>query len=295
MASQALDLTTIGHALETLLTEHIGEQGWTAVNDDQQKFLEWYDAHREQIAKLDSLESLASTDYRVLNDFLTARRFAPKFDQNLDGVGVVSVLDMLVEWAAECKTTSISHYDPASGRRTAHPAFSVPAEGVRVFIPDTDGGISRPFVELKTTTGHSLWLREADQPSSGLDLALQAQALLGITREVHPSWTVGVTVPMLEMDLDTGLDWLTGMKTRPDWQVAQANQQFKLRANEKGARVKVATSIGLEAVSLRPKPYVFDEPFIGFFTQPGHPDLALAAFWADTDSWRNPEGTLEEL
>lgn len=301
MASFALDLTTIGHALNTLLEkEGIGGEGWEPVGTDQARLLEWYAAHRDDISKLDSLTAEASTAFEVLNDFLVAHGFEPKFDSSLDGIGVVSILDMLVEWAATCKTTVIDNYDWASGERNVYPAFRVPAEGVNVWnLAELDGS-SHPLVELKTKTGHSLWLwvpDEGTEPASGLDLALMAQDLLQKQYQPDP-WTDGVIVPMLEMSLDTELDWLVDMFTptpHPGWQVQSANQQFKLRANEKGARVKVATSMGIEAVCVRPEPYVFRKPFLGFFTQPANPGLALAAFWADTDVWRNPEGTLEEL
>jgi hypothetical protein len=81
-----------------------------------------------------------------------------------------------------------------------------------------------------------------------------------------------------------------------DWFIGEAYQEFKLRANEKGARVKVATTLFVaRGIRLAPEPYVMNQPFLGCFTQPGHDKLPLAAFWADTDSWRNPEGSLDEL
>jgi hypothetical protein len=293
MASSALDLATIGHALNALLEEGIGNNGWQAVSLDQQWFLEWYVANRELIARLDSLTAKASSDFKVLNEFLEEHGFEPKFEK-LDGIGVVSILDMLVEWLVECKTATIERYDNDLGYVDS-PAFEVPAQGVTFYALKNDR-IGPPLVELRTKSGHSLWLREASQPLSGLELASQAQRMLVTPLAPDYRWTDGVIVPMLEMNLDTDLDWLAGLATAPDWRITKANQQFKLRANEKGARVKVATSLTLErAMASAPQPYIFRNPFIGCFTQPGHPDIALAAFYADVDSWRNPEGTLEEL
>ena len=109
-------------------------------------------------------------------------------------------------------------------------------------------------------------------------------------------WTAAVViVPMLEMDIKPDLSWLLGttaVGTQGKYAVQQAFQQFKLRANEKGARVKVVTGLlvaSARATSPPPMPYYLDDPFIGFFSPAGQSDtLPLAAFWADTDVWQNP-------
>jgi hypothetical protein len=232
----------------------------------------------------------------VLNSFLKARGFDPMF-RPFEGFGVASILDMLVEWAHKGTITSLDHYDAQSFTFTEYPAFQLPATGVEVYDV---AGFDQPLVRLRTTTGHSLWLMKAGEPETGITLNALAQKALTSVRSWNSQWTVGVIVPMLEMDLKPDLNWMLGAHTfspKAGFQeVVQAFQMFKLRANEKGARVKVATGFATRAtMSLPPEPYPFDEPFIGFFTQPGHETLALAPFWADTDVWKAPEGTLEEL
>jgi hypothetical protein len=299
MTTKALDLVTMGHALSELSATYLGDCQWQSVNDEQWAFLEWYRAHRDEIGKLSGLEALASTDYAVLNSFLKARGFVPQF-RPFDGVGVASILDMLVEWLSKGTPTTVRRYDRSLGEHggyVTYPAFRIMAGGVDILDV---AGFDQPLVRLRTTTGHSLWLMKADEPATGIELAYMAQKLLATHHSPNPYWTVGVKVPMVEMDVRPDLSWMLGANTVSPTdgyhEIAQAFQQFKLRANEKGARVKVMTGFAARRGGPSgPVPYGFDEPFIGFFTQPGHDTLPMAAFWADTDVWQNPEGTLEEL
>lgn len=294
MTSMALDLTTIAHALLSLADEGVGAHGWQATNKEQQEFLDWYAAHRDEVGQLTGLTAKASTDYRVLNDTLQQRNFAPQFDDTLTGIGVVSILDMLVEWLEECQTTTIRWYNQPDSALETYPAFTVTDGGAMVYEVEK---YPFPLVELKTKSGHSLWLIEALAPLSGFELVRWSQHFPTVPRKAHTTYRGGATVPMLDMSLQPDLRWLKRMQVvDDDWFIAQAAQEFKLRANEKGARVKAATSLFVtRGVSRTPQPYVIRHPFFGWFTQPGHESLPLATFWADTDVWRSPEGTLEEL
>ncbi len=299
MTSKVLDLTTMGHALTELCNAFLGETEWTGINDEQREFLAWYAAHRDEITKLSDLEALASTSFAELNKFLEARGFNPMFQpfSAEDSIGVAAVLDMLVEWMIKGTPTPIRRYE--NSEYVNYPAFGISAAGAEIWDA---AGYEHPLVRLRTKTGHGVWLMKANEPASGLDLNRQAQQLLTRT-ERRPSlrWR-GVTVPMLEMDLKVDLSWMLGTEAissiKGPYEISQAFQQFKLRANDIGARVKVATGFTIRATSAMappPPPYVFDDPFLGFFTQPGDETLPLAAFWADTDVWQNPGGTLEEL
>lgn len=319
MTSKVLDLTTVGHAFNELCHVHLGDCDWKGINAQQEEFLSWYAVHCEEIAKLGDLEALASTDFVELNKFLEIRGFRPMFDP-FNGIGVTAVLDMLVEWAAKGYPTTLRRKEtgallPVSGaswearmaartkQRTEpnwveYPAFRLSADSVDVYdavLSENPFACFRdPLIRLHTKTGHSLWLMRADEPSSGLQLNRIAQQLLN-NAVLRPSveWIVGVVVPMLEMNIDADLSWMLGMSafssSMERWFVQQAFQQFKLRANNVGAHVEAATGMMMAtgACGPIPEPYVLDDPFIGFFTHPGNDTLPLAAFWADTDSWRN--------
>lgn len=316
MTSKVLDLATVAHALNELCNTFFGEGEWAGFTAEQREFLTWYAAHRDEISKLDDLEALASTEYAELNQFLTTHGFEPMF-QPFAGIGVASILDMLIEWIAEGSVTQVRRPLPSTTppsttkdiygrliptepilRWEEYPGFRLGSDTAEVYDA---AGYKNPLVRLHTKTGHSLWLMKADEPASGLELNRLAQQLL--TAQLTPSreWTVGATMPMLEMDVKADLSWMIGTTvvspTKGKYKLQQAFQRFKLRANEKGAHVKVVTGMvfAMAAAGPLPSPYILNDPFIGFFTQPDNDTLPLAAFWADTDVWQKPSGALEEL
>jgi hypothetical protein len=126
-----------------------------------------------------------------------------------------------------------------------------------------------------------------------------SRALYGLGRGEWPTWA-GAKVPMIEFNVNPDLSWLLGAHTAAvngdRYEIAQAAQQFKMRMDETGARVKVATVTTVRAVSLTlgPKLFVVDRPFYGWWTQRGI-DFPMAAFFADWDCWRKPSGSLEDL
>lgn len=298
MTSRVLDLATIAHALNALRGTAIGDAKWIEINDQQRVFLAWFEEHRDEVDTLSDVKALASKSFAELNRFLTDNRFDPMFDE-FDGIGVVSILDMLMEWVSEGRATRILRMEADGGKdfygrkipkEVAYPAFAVRDADVY------EAGYEHPLVRLRTKTGHSLWLMKAGEPPSGLTLNTAANLVLQAKRTHHYGWD-GAIVPMLEMDTDGDIDWLLGMQNTADYFIQSVFQKFKLRANEKGARVKVATGMVVCMAAAGPStpPYIVDDPFIGFFTQPGHDNLPLAAFWADTDSWKTSGGSLEDL
>lgn len=299
MATQALDLVTMTYALDELSDKRLGDCQWAARNSLQDYFLWWHNCHRKEIRELNGLEALASLSHGKLNAFLSERGFEPQF-QPFDGVGVASVLDMLVNWLKEGKTASFFRYEPThgdGGGYASYPAFHIPGEASAVYGAD---GFCQPLARLLTRSGHSLWLMKSSCPSSEMAIAETALKMLRAGHDPMPHLTAGVIVPMLEIEVRPDLSWMLGLSTESPrdgyHEIAQAFQQFKLRANAEGARVKVATGFATtRGASSKPTPYVLNEPFIGVFTAPGHDQLPIAAFWADTDSWKNPGGELEEL
>jgi hypothetical protein len=291
-----LDLTTMAHALNELMTSYLGEgTTWTATNPMQERFLTWFLENRHEIAKLSGLEALAARDADILNSFLEARGFRPQFE-DLTDVGVASVIDMLVQWKVQSTLAEIVDWaDWQNPKR--YPAFTLPGSGADVF---TVAGYNNPLACLATRTGHKLWLMKTDAPDTGLDLAIMAQQVLAADRRYNVDLSAGVTVPMLDFDRDADISWMLQFSSIDErgggHAITQAFQQFKLRLDNTGARVKVATGFGSRSLApAGPEPYVFDSPFLGFFTQPGHDTIALAAFYADVDVWKKPEGSLEEL
>lgn len=80
------------------------------------------------------------------------------------------------------------------------------------------------------------------------------------------------------------------------WTMGYTLQQFKMRMDETGARVKVATVIvTMRGMSEEPRIFTVNGPVYGWWTQKGFEDLPMAAFFADWDALHKPAGSLADL
>jgi hypothetical protein len=173
------------------------------------------------------------------------------------------------------------------------------------------------LLELLTQSEETLWLWVHEDTSlEGLDLVKLSMDVMQRPRQTptssaprrgppspleraYPTFA-GAQIPMIDFDLQSDLGWLlkAGLSTTSgdDYFMEQAKQQFKLRMDETGARVKVATTLQMHLASFSYGPRIFtvDRPFYGWWTLRGV-EVPMAAFFADWDCWRRPEGALEAL
>lgn len=298
MATKGMDVLTLIGALEKLRDDFFGHKHpWQALNEAQKWFLSINQDETRRVleAMAQYLKAKASTDAGVLNDFLKASGFEPVVPDPLDGVGAVSILDLLVNWL----------YEGARLRRRArngqeYDYFSLPTGGTEVF--DLDHAVEgyRPkLVRLATKTDVSVWLMPSNEPATALDLVKGAFAVMRqrYANRTRPNYDFeGVIVPCVSFHLKPsdipGIKFVEGMDTHDDqgnyWYVDQAFQEFKFGMNEKGARAKVATTVvAKRCIMAEPQPLVFDRPFIGWFTAKDS-WLPIAPFYADYDSWKDP-------
>lgn len=303
MATRALDVITIMHALSELEGE-LGIASWRAKNQNQEKIFAWLEKNRELLAKITGLDAKASRFWEELNRFLTDRKFDPMvepFDPD-EGIGVVSVLDKLVKWKRGPADKVM-----ISTMRGTIPGFELPWDGVNIY--EVDGYPASFLLELLTKSDDTLWLfAHKDTGLDGMELAelsmdVMSRARREPTRRNYgrfesPVYS-GAQVPMLDFDIKPDIGWLAGADTTvvggKYYFISQASQQFKMRMDETGARVKVATVVVmLRGMGDEPKKFVLDHPFYGWWMQKGL-NLPMAAFFADWDSLHEPAGKLEDL
>ncbi len=291
MATMAMDVITIMDALHTLEKEHLGyDRAWGTYNNTQGWFFELYARFKGLVGQLHNLKAKASVDWLVLNEFLTANGFDPMFDEPLDGIGAVSILDMLVEWLYQASLCNIHGKDGKT-----HDGFAIPAEGVEFFKVGT---FEHPLARLKTKSGDSLWLMMFDALSSPADLVKFAFMVMDLQHSRTARYA-GAELPMVDFNLKPDISWLEGADTTEDdgtpWYIYQASQQFKFRMNEEGARAKVASGVGVRKCAIGPGPLHFNQPFAGWFTQDSiAPVLPIAVFYAGSDSWKKA-GSIHNL
>jgi hypothetical protein len=293
VSTEALDVVTILKCFEELEEEFLGpNRQWDGLNLDQKTIFEWYEKYKPLLKKITSLKAKGSKDWQELNEFLVENKFQPKF-KPFDGIGVVSILDKMVKWlngAAEIITIN-------AWNGKTYPGFEIPPSGVEIY--KMSGGI---LAELKTKSEDTPWLFLPDKGQEKLQSLDLIQLSLDVMLQAkkHDQDYAGAKIPMLDFDVEPDISFLLGAYTQDTkgtyWYISQAFQQFKMRMDETGARVKVATGMAMtKGISFGPTKLIFDRPFYGWWTQKGLEKLPMAVFRAEEDSWRKPEGSLEDM
>jgi hypothetical protein len=259
---------------------------------EQAHYMDFHRRYGTEIQGLKNLEVEASMLASVLNKFLTDRGFEPMFEQ-LEGLGVCSVLDSLIQWAAaRDKAVNVVTIErrirgESSSRLDQYPGFNIPSRNGHYDtfeVPQLDS----PLVRLACQDGSSLWAVQSPRPSGSLDLMDLALHALESRRQVDVP-VIGVELPMLDVNTEADVSFFLGLGVGVQT-IGQAFQLFKFRMNEQGARAQVATGLGLECMG--PPTLTFKEPFSAWMTQP-ESEIPLAIVYADTDVWSRPEGGLE--
>lgn len=294
MATRALDVVTIIRVL-TKIGEELESNDWVVKNTEQARVVVLLEDFCEFLAKIDGLEVKVSKVYQELNAFLIEKKFKPviqPFDSK-NGLGVVSVLDKLAEWA----------YGPAAEvdinavNGSVLNGFKLPAGGVAVY--EVEGYKDEYLVQLLSKSEDSPWIfLHGDDSLSGLDLVKLSFDVMSAKRRVVDTFE-SVCVPMVDLDVEPDISWLCGMEAPVkggNYFISQANQQFKMRMDKTGARVKVATSMTVfrSMASFKPQ-LIINRPFYGWWAQRDLENIPMAAFFADWDALKRPAGSLEDL
>lgn len=284
METMCIDITTIFHALWELENRFLGpDRTWETKNPAQKELFNLYKRHRSGIPSLRHLKAKISPDWQTLNRFLQDNGFDPMFYQPLNGLGIVSILDMLIEWLVEAAIGEIAGRD---GR--LYEGFVIPEPGGEVFELE---GLAHPLVRLRTRSGDSLWLTIPESPpGTPFELLRIPFSLQEASR--RPAGMIStIQIPTVQFDRKPDISFLKGAVTfdqrGQSWIIDEAHQQFILRIDREGAHIQAATGLSVRGmISDEPQHLVFDRPFCGWFTQADAPDLPLGVFYADFDVWR---------
>lgn len=291
--TQALDVVTILHCLQVLEETYLGKnRQWQTRNEEQVRVFEWYEKYKELLQRITGLDAKASLDWRELNEFLVSKGFCPIFEP-FEGIGVASVLDKMVKWYTG--TAKLVDIHAQNGK--TYPGFELPEGCVRVY--KTAKGL---LAELMTQSDDTLWLLlpNAGVQPAGLDMVQLAIDVMAGLDEDDIQFYDSAKIPMLDFNVKPDIKFMLGANTYDKnndwWYIAQAFQQFRMRMDETGARVKVATGmVMLRGIMPVENKVIFDRPFYGWWTQKYLKQLPMAVFYADYDSWHKPEGFLESM
>lgn len=280
------------HALRTLEAEDI--VGWKPVNDSQAQLIQWMEKYGCDLDRITGLDALASTDYQALNVFLAKRKFEIQFSPFPPrDIGVVSVLDKQVRW----QDNRGKNY-PIRTEKGIVPGFRL-SVGANVYkLADF---VDAHLVELKTASEDTLWIADGLEPGlSGIQMVRHTLAIMNTASRGNVTLSYDfVAVPKVDLDVEPDISWMKdAISVNPaGYTITQALQQLKLRMNETGARVKAATAMSVMRGMVRQRheqAFVINKPFYGWWVQEGV-SFPIGVFFADWDSFKEPEGTLEDL
>jgi hypothetical protein len=264
--------------------------GWDSINVKQDIFLRHYFSKRSELGEFlnKELRSWVSHDYATLNKILTDNGFSIQlrpFASN--SFGVVSILDVLIEWLHEGLATSIDV------EANQYPAVSI-KQGFDVKMSPHH---EYPIVAIKTKSGDTVYMTVADRSRYEFDLLGHIELIQGALREYNPSLDGYSTFlnhskynqiifPMVNIDKEEDVTWLLGLK-KGDWRIAQALQQTKFKMDEKGARVESAVALHVEKTYSKPIPFVINKPFFIWISRPGCTAPVFAEYITEVD-WKKP-------
>ncbi len=259
----------------------------TPVNQSQEQFIAKYATKRESLLAFNAqeLRSWASRDIPYLNDILKKEGYSIRLEQPSDGFGVVSILDIKVQWENVGECTDLTAQDG-----NTYPAVCVDQQAGNVGW-DFKTVHNSPIISLKTKTDDIVYMTMIDQELdavASLDLIQRINAC-DHNKNVMLSYDQ-IIFPMIAYDQAVSLSWLCGLRIGDGGRcIDQAVQQTKLSLDEKGAHAQSACAfcivecIGAQA----PSTFVVDKPFLLWIMRPGVQEPIFAAY-LPYDCWKNP-------
>lgn len=280
----AFDVTALTKALkeaESFITALVeketglkpkGRMKWTTVNDTQVQLMRRFEAVEKDLSQLPELKAWAKETAEELNEILAQHGFTIRLEpwqKSPDKFGVVAIYDITIEWLVEGKVANEATGCPYKIPSNGKPAFRLDGKQNQIEFHRVNGRVVVKIPGKKT--GDSLCFTKAERPLEQFDLLKEAEDLRRAM-----SWSTlvfdfgGVVMPNVVFDTKDSLkiDWLVDLyltdAAGDNWYVTQAKMQAKFALGRKGARAKVAVTIGMtrEAFTM-PKPdYIADHDLI---------------------------------
>ena len=266
--------------------------------EKQAAFLQIFAELRHEASTIPEMVTKASLNIEELNALLRSRGFSIQLQPPTDprGFGVVSILDLLLEWLEVGTNVEIT---AENGQKYAGVRLS--GSGVKF---GSIHNFPSPVVQLATKTDDLVYLTL--DPFIGMTYGDgHDDFLLYITSDLMTMGRFtegrcldqnfgGVRFPKVLIDQQPDISWLVGLQTTGQdghpYEIDQAIQQTKIGLNEKGAKAKSAAAIVVEcSMMVQPSSpdYVIDRPFVLMFKRPGLAST-LAVAHVGYDDWRDP-------
>lgn len=269
-----------------------GKLAWNPINDEQKELLERFQAIRDSLPLIPTLQGWARETAQELNEILAKHGFGIRlrpWPRDGNTFGVVAINDFTIEWMAVGQT------EEEWGNRKIlindKPAFRLKMNAGVEFLGCRI--LPEPVIKIPTKTGDLVYVVKYEDSSEGFGLLETIENIRSELISVGRSYE-GVNIPMVKLDLEVNIDWLLNLWTqagRDKWWIAQALQEIKFAMNQFGARVKEATAIAVKKGL--PSYYTVDGPFLIWIERQGVPVPLFMAHITEQD-WKDP-GDLASL
>lgn len=272
---------------------------WRAVNAIQEKFLQDHFSKKNELNKFkpEELRSWISDNADELNAILKKEGFdiqLDEFDPKNNEFGVVSILDVLVEWVKEAKEIKIEH------KGKIYPAVSMKAEAetenglLTIFEAYETSENSNPIACIHTKSGDKVFMTISSDEITDKNMVEKIEQIRN--SDLHYARYNFLEFPMIDYDEKVDISWLIGMLTTDDkgydWFISQAKQQTKFKMNHKGAHVKSAVAIAImKCMSANPrllKTLRIDKPFLLWIERDGL-SIPIKYAYYDIENWKDPK------
>ncbi len=268
------------------------DRAWQAENATQQHFLETFlnTACREESRSIPEIESIASMDAAVINEFLRQRGFEIQLAPFKDEVefGAASVLDLLMKWMQPGQETTLTlHPDLVGKSGQEYPAVQM-TEGMSYYTAE---GHSHTIAKLQTQTQDAVYMTRLDTAPTGFDLLNYVRRLT-----ITPNYDYkDLIFPMVALKQQVDISWLLGMHTFNTQNkpviIVQALQETHLSMDALGAHAKSAVALGFRTMAFRqapPKPnLIINGPMLVWCERPTLSQPLFVAHITPED-WKKP-------
>jgi hypothetical protein len=265
-----------------------GKIDWSPSNEEQYQFMKNNKFADGDLGKIgDALKSMASTDFKQVNDWLKANGFDIQLKDPNDPTAfcVASILKVVLKWIEAGIVSTIANENgtfPAVIMRKNVVAFKDPL--IHSF----------PVVKIETEVD-TVYMSALESMPKGFQ---------GIQDKVSRLQTVcmykdnsincgGVVFPMVDYSQEIDISWIQGLYTSKEdgaYFIDEALQQTKFRMNEIGAVAESAAACTCKMRCIvREDPMVYiDRPFVLWIERKGVSIPLFTGIFCE-DVWKKPK------
>ena len=225
----------------------------------QSDFVDLFGSVLGEIKNFSELQSFASDNVNDINAILAKYGYDIELPppSNANSFSVASILDLVLKWMYEGKSTVISErYSGAYLNRGINIAHMI-------------GLHPHPVVRIQCQNGDQVCMSMVDSlPDIQYGLFSKVAELDKIKATSHQF--TSVSFPCVNLNVQPDISWLNGFGVGHGYYVENAMHQTKFSMNESGAHVQSASAMNMTTKGFtRDLPHIIDRPFILWIKRDG--------------------------